>query len=74
VLTLDPCIPADWPGFEVVLHHRTSRYTITVINPAAVQRGIVSASLDGVAVSGRPVQFALRDDDRQDHRIDICMG
>jgi cyclic beta-1,2-glucan synthetase len=74
VLTLDPCIPADWPGFEVVLHHRTSRYTITVINPAAVQRGIVSASLDGVAVSGRPVQFALRDDDGQDHRIDICMG
>ena len=59
MLRLDPCIPRDWPGFELTIRHGTARYRITVENPQGVSRGVVSATLDGVARPVKPLLIAL---------------
>jgi cellobiose phosphorylase len=33
-LSLAPCIPKAWPGFEIVFRYRSARYEIAVENPA----------------------------------------
>jgi len=72
-LLLDPCIPKDWPGFEIVYRHGASRYEITVENPQGVCRGIASAELDGQCLSGSPVRISLSDDGNI-HRIRVVLG
>ena len=73
VLRLDPCIPKDWPGFEMTVRYRTAQYEIKVENPNGVSGGIVSATLDGVAVSGQPLCLLLLDDSRV-HHILVTLG
>lgn len=53
-LVLDPCIPRDWPGFEVVRRWRGATYRIQVGNPSRVSKGVRSILLDG-----RPVEGAI---------------
>ena len=61
-LLIDPCIPSDWPGFQVTVRRGTTRYEITVENPAGCCQGIGEAELDGVGMdfgrrsSGRPAR------------------
>ena len=35
-LLMTPCIPADWPGFEIVFRHASARYEILIENPDRV--------------------------------------
>ena len=72
-LSLDPCVPASWPGFEISLRHRTARYEIVVSNPASVQRGVVEATLDGTLIATRPLSIALADDGAT-HRLEVVLG
>ncbi len=51
-LVIDPCIPADWKGFEVSRTWRGAVYNITVKNPDGVQKGIHTTTLNGRLVSG----------------------
>ena len=46
-LMIDPCIPENWPGFEVLRKWRGATYRITVKNPGGVQKGVKSILLDG---------------------------
>jgi len=62
VLHFNPCIPATWPGFAVTLRHHSARYEISVTNPHCVERGIVSAVLDGVQLGAGPLRLPLVDD------------
>jgi cellobiose phosphorylase len=39
-LRVDPCIPVDWKGFEVVRRFRGKRLRIRVTNPAGTGRGV----------------------------------
>ena len=73
VLRLDPCIPKDWPGFEMTVRHRTAQYEIKVENPNGVSGGIVSATFDGVAVTGQPLCLPLLDDSKV-HHIQVTLG
>jgi cyclic beta-1,2-glucan synthetase len=73
LLHFDPCIPSSWPRFEIKLRHGAARYEITVENPDAVQRGIVSAMLDGIAVAVRPLKLYLQDDDLV-HKLMVRLG
>ncbi len=58
-LVVDPCIPADWPSFEVKRQWRGAHYTIRVANPKARHKGVAEVRLNGQAVSGPiPVQPA----------------
>jgi len=59
-LRINPCIPADWPGFEATIHIETSHWAIRVIR-AAGTGGVPQALLDGVSVpmDERGVRIAL---------------
>jgi N,N'-diacetylchitobiose phosphorylase len=45
-LTVDPCIPAAWPGFTMARRWRGARYRIEVVNGAAGS-GVAAAVADG---------------------------
>jgi N,N'-diacetylchitobiose phosphorylase len=51
-LVVDPCIPSDWPGFEVQRQWRGAVYRIKVENPRHVQKGVASITLNGGKVTG----------------------
>ena len=56
-LSIDPCIPRAWPGFEVLFTPQGARYRITVANPDHVSRGVKLIEVDGTPVKGDiPIQ------------------
>ena len=73
-LTLDPCIPRSWPGFEISFRYRTSRYEISVENPLGACRGILAAKLDGEMLSGSKKSLIPLSDDGATHRLQIVLG
>jgi len=72
-LSLDPCIPAAWPGFEIALRRGASRYDIVVENPSGVQGGVTTATLDGAAIPASPLRLKLAEDSAL-HRLVVRMG
>ncbi|HWG34028.1 MAG TPA: protein ndvB, partial [Gemmatimonadaceae bacterium] len=70
-LTMNPCIPPTWDGFTIEYIYQSATYTIEVRNPAHVQRGVKSVTLDGAAVADGAVQ--LRDDGAH-HTVIVEMG
>jgi cyclic beta-1,2-glucan synthetase len=69
-VVLTPCVPDQWPAYQVVLNRPnstgqgTSRCVIRVENPDGRAGTIVDASSDGapIPVAGRTVRVPLRDD------------
>ena len=58
-LTVDPCIPHDWPGFKAVRQWRGATYRIEVQNPDRVCKGVRSVLLNATRVAGEiPIQPA----------------
>ena len=47
-LRVDPCIPAEWPGFAVMRKWRGAIYRIRVENPEGVEKGVREVLLNGV--------------------------
>jgi cyclic beta-1,2-glucan synthetase len=43
---VDPCIPPDWPEFEVTLRRGDSEYRIRVENPESVSTGVAEVEVD----------------------------
>ena len=72
-LLLTPCIPENWPGFEISFNYRSARYLISVANPHAVSRGIASAELDGELLPPGQARIALVDD-AATHHIRVVLG
>jgi cyclic beta-1,2-glucan synthetase len=61
-LHLDPCIPKSWETFEMKVQRQSTRYDITVDNPAGVNRGVCFAEMDGIAIAERPLRLRIIDD------------
>jgi cyclic beta-1,2-glucan synthetase len=72
-LHLDPCIPGNWPHFEMTVRHGSARYEIRVENPDRVSRGILSAEMDGTIFSERPLRLPLLDDGGV-HNVRVILG
>ena len=73
-LEVDPCVPRDWPGFEIAFRYRSARYEIVVQNPHGVCRGVVSTTLDDKILAGdRRVLIPLADDGIR-HRVLVVLG
>ena len=53
-LTVDPCIPKDWDGFEVKRTWRGARYEIRVLNPDHVCRGVSKIRVNGAPADRIP--------------------
>ncbi len=72
-LLIDPCIPSNWPGFEIVYRCGSTRYEVAVENPRHVSRGVSKVELDGSALAEAPAQITLADDNVT-HRVRITLG
>ena len=67
-LTVDPCVPADWDGFEAVRRWRGAEYRIRVENPDRVEKGVAAIEVDGAPAAFIPI-FA-----GGVHEVRIVMG
>ena len=56
-LRVDPCIPADFPGFSVRRTYRGVTYEIEVKNPNHAQKGVNSLTVDGKTVDGNLIPY-----------------
>jgi cyclic beta-1,2-glucan synthetase len=72
-LSLAPCIPKAWPGFEIAFRYRSARYEIAVENPDGVGRGIAHAALDGATLANGATRVPLADDGRV-HQVRVVLG
>jgi cyclic beta-1,2-glucan synthetase len=72
-LTIDPCIPAHWPGFEVLFNHGSTRYQIQVLNTAAPDGRETSSTLDGEPLPAGITVIDLADDGAA-HEVHIRLG
>ncbi len=70
-LLLTPCIPAEWPRFEIVFRHASARYEILVENPYRVSRGVVHVELDGKKLDESHIVLA---DDGRTHSVRVILG
>ena len=67
-LKVDPCIPAEWEGFEATRKWRGAEYRIQVKNPDHVEKGVKQIKVDGKAAERIPV-FT-----EGVHQIEVVMG
>jgi cyclic beta-1,2-glucan synthetase len=72
-LKINPCIPRQWPGFEVDYRFGNAHYKISVNNPSNVNRGIQDGQvlLDGNPLPGSFIPLV---DDGQMHEVRVTMG
>ncbi|MDR1002022.1 MAG: glycosyl transferase [Oscillospiraceae bacterium] len=70
-LLVDPCIPSDMKGFTVTRKFRGDTYVIEVDNSAGAQKGVVSMTVDGNAVSGNIIPPV---GDGKMHTVKVVMG
>jgi cyclic beta-1,2-glucan synthetase len=63
-LTIDPCIPRAWGGFELTFKHGSSRYRIEIKNRRGARKGLIHATLDGQEMKGEICELKLVDDGR----------
>jgi cyclic beta-1,2-glucan synthetase len=73
-LVMDPCIPRNWPGFQIIFQYRSARYEIQVENPNGVCGGVVALQLDEQMLSVEknfPVPLL---DDGKTHQVRLVLG
>ncbi len=72
ILSIDPCIPRNWPGYNIEFHYHSATYKIRVENPSSVTRGVALTELDGKLLAGS-ANIPLVDDGAT-HNIRILLG
>ena len=72
-LSIDPCIPRAWTGFELTFKHGSSRYRIEIKNRRGVRKGRMQATLDGQELQGDVCEITLVDDGRY-HYGKVTLG
>jgi len=70
-LKIDPCIPGNWPGFQLTYRFGRTPYLIRVENPDGVNRGLRQIMLNGVSLPDN--RIPLTNDGRQ-HEVRVLMG
>jgi len=70
-LTMNPCIPPTWDGFTIEYIYQSATYAIEVRNPAHVQHGVKSVTIDGASVPDGVIQLH---DDGAHHTVIVDMG
>ena len=73
ILSIDPCIPRAWRGFEIAFRYHASRYEIAVQNPRGVSRGVLSMEVDDVPLPPGSANLTLTDDGAT-HRTRVVLG
>jgi cyclic beta-1,2-glucan synthetase len=70
-LHIDPCIPRNWPRYEILLKLPRAEYRIVVENPDGVSRGVVRVEVDGVEQADRAVPIV---EDGGIHHVEVVLG
>ena len=77
-LRIAPCVPADWPSYNVHYRFRETLYRITLRRNSTLTEQEIRVTLDskridaaGVDESGRPQAFIPLLDDRREHRVEV---
>jgi len=70
-LTIDPCIPSAWDGFDIKREFRGSVYEIKVTNPNHVCKGVVEMTVDGQKIEGNTIPAYK---DGKNHKVNVLMG
>jgi cyclic beta-1,2-glucan glucanotransferase len=70
-LTLHPCIPRAWPGYQITYRRDKTQYEITVQNPSGVSSGVTSVELDGQELDANEIRLV---NDGQTHKVKIVLG
>jgi cyclic beta-1,2-glucan synthetase len=70
-LRIAPCIPKNWPGFEVMLRRGATIFDISVSNPEGVSSGIARLFMDGRELAGAAAPLP---EDGARHRIEVVLG
>jgi len=69
-LRFQPCIPPNWPGFELSYCQWSATYRIVVDNSAGRGRGVRSVELDGQRLPNDTVPLS---DDGKTHNVRVQM-
>jgi len=72
-LTVSPCIPSHWPGFEATVRHGEAVYRIVVENPEHTSRGVSKIYVDGRALPEADQPIPLRTDSKE-HLVRVVLG
>jgi cellobiose phosphorylase len=70
-LHIDPCIPKDWPGYEMTYRYGETAYRIQVENPEGTHSGVNRITLDGEEQRAKEIPL---EDDGQPHAVHVLMG
>ncbi|MBU3113196.1 GH36-type glycosyl hydrolase domain-containing protein [Clostridium lacusfryxellense] len=70
-LSVNPCIPKDWNGFEIERVYRGDTYNIIVKNPEHVCKGVKVITVDGEIIQGDILPVF---GDGNAHKVVIEMG
>ncbi len=70
-LQINPCIPANWPGFKMTREFRGAVYQIEVENPDHICKGVRSVQVDGKEIEGDVVPVF---GDGKVHQVKVVLG
>ncbi len=70
-LSVNPCVPKDFGDFKITRQFREGIYNIEVKNPNNVEKGVVSMTVDGVAVDGCIIPY---EKGKTTYNVVITMG
>jgi len=71
LLSLQPCIPRAWPGYQISYRRGKTCYEITVENPSRVSSGVTGIELDGQYLEVNKLPLA---NDGQTHQVRVVLG
>jgi cellobiose phosphorylase len=70
-LSFEPCIPPEWPQYELSYREGQTTYLITVLNPHGVSGGIATVVLDNKHCPDGKIALV---EDGQIHLVQILLG
>lgn len=69
-LKIDPCIPAEWDGFEVSRRFRDNNFDITVKNTNSSQKGIKEITINGEKIEGNTIPVNKM---KEENKVEVIM-
>ncbi|MFA6341525.1 MAG: glycosyl transferase [Fibrobacteraceae bacterium] len=69
-LVVDPCIPANWKGFEATRRFRGATYQITVKNPKGICKGVEKMVVDGKEIDSNVAPIFTKGV----HSVEVTLG
>jgi cyclic beta-1,2-glucan synthetase len=70
-LRIEPCIPKDWPGYEIHYRFGNTMYHLRVENSQGVSSGLIQIDADGKLLKEEKI---LLEDDGREHNIVVTLG